>query len=445
MSSCSSSPVSSSRWRRSVTLQPLAFLRRVDQHAGEGDEAGEALGADRRLAAPVAARARRRLAQRPLDRLGRFEVAAVAVVEQVEPLAGFLAQLLGLQHLGVLAPAQHPGDQLARRGVVRLEDRALAGRVVGLARRAQLAVAAEVALDQPGDPVADEDLRRAADLAELPVGALAVVAAVEVLGRGEVVLGLGGVADLALDAGEAEDADRVALVRVADQVELAGAEDEVEGVDLALLGLVALHRVVGELDRLAARDRGLDLGQPLREVAAPGRRRHRHLDRRPVALADRVRMAPGDLLQGEAQRLGVGEAAVGEQRERRAQRGQLVVRELDRVEVEVLRRQRVELGLEEALARFLHPELDAEALQLGAVGVEAAREGVVVHVAVALDLALDLQRRDRPALRHQEGDQRELADQLLGVLCHEPRIVRAAWRAPRPGRRKPAFWPIRAG
>ena len=129
-------------------------------------------------------------------------------------------------------------------------------------------------------------------------------------------------------------------------------------------------------------------------------------------------MAPGDLLQGQAQRLGVGEAAVGEQRERRAQRRQLVVGELDRVEVEVLGRQRVELGLEEALAGLLDPELDAEALELRAVGVEAAREGVVVHVAVALDLALDLEGRNRPALGHQERDQRELADQLLGVLRH---------------------------
>jgi hypothetical protein len=66
------------------------------------------------------------------------------------------------------------------------------------------------------------------------------------------VLGLRGVADLALDPREAEDPHRVALVRVADQIELAAAEDEVEGVDLALLGVVALHRVVGELDRLAA-------------------------------------------------------------------------------------------------------------------------------------------------------------------------------------------------
>ena len=131
-------------------------------------------------------------------------------------------------------------------------------------------------------------------------------------------------------------------------------------------------------------------------------------------------MAPGDLLQGQAQRLGVGEFAFGEQHQRRAHRRQLVVVELDRVEVEVLRRQRVELGLEKALAGLLDPELDSEALELGSVRVEAPREGVVVHVAVALNLALDLERRNRPPLSHQERDQRELTDQLLGVLCHGP-------------------------
>ena len=47
--------------------------------------------------------------------------------------------------------------------------------------------------------------------------------------------------------------------------------------------------------------------------------------------------APGDLLQREAQRLGVGELAV-EQRQRGLQRGQLGVGELDRGQVEVLGR-----------------------------------------------------------------------------------------------------------
>ena len=213
MSSRSSSSVSSRRSRSSATrsrspslADSISMPARVTRRA---KRSGRIAASPR----PLERAAARRLAQRPVDDLGRLEAVVVAVVEQAEPALGFLAQLVGRQHLGVLAPAQDPGDQLAGRGVVGLEDRALAGRAVGLLRRAQLSVGAEVALDQPGDAVADEDLRGAADLAQLPVGALAVVAAVEVLGRREVVLGLGGVADLALDPGEAEDPHRVALVR----------------------------------------------------------------------------------------------------------------------------------------------------------------------------------------------------------------------------------------
>ena len=112
-------------------LQPLALFRRFDQHPGEGDQAGEALGPDRRLAAAVGAGAPGRVAQRPVDDLGRLEAVVVAVVEQREPGLGLLAQVVGRQHLGVLAPAQDPGDQLAVGGVAGLEDLALAGGAVG--------------------------------------------------------------------------------------------------------------------------------------------------------------------------------------------------------------------------------------------------------------------------------------------------------------------------
>jgi hypothetical protein len=77
------------------------------------------------------------------------------------------------------------------------------------------------------------------------------------------VLGLRRVGDLAANPGEAEDPHGLALVRVADEIELAAPVHEVVGIDLALRGLVPLHRVVLELDRLAARDRGLDLRQAL--------------------------------------------------------------------------------------------------------------------------------------------------------------------------------------
>ena len=69
-------------------------------------------------------------------------------------------------------------------------------------------------------------------------------------------------------------------------------------------------------------------------------------------------------------------------------------------------------------------QLDAERLELGAVGVEAAREGVLVHAAVALDVAPDLQRGHRPPLGHEVRDQRQLADQLLGVLRHRRVTIR---------------------
>src|SRR6185312_414912 len=124
----------------------------------------------RGLAAPVGAAAARRLAQRPVDDLGGLEAVDVAVLEQAEPFLGFLAQLVGPEHLRVLAPAQDPGDQLPRRGVVGLEYRALAGGAVRLLGRPQAAVGAEIPLDQPGDAVADEDLGGAADLPQLPVG-----------------------------------------------------------------------------------------------------------------------------------------------------------------------------------------------------------------------------------------------------------------------------------
>jgi hypothetical protein len=87
--------------------------------------------------------------------------------------------------------------------------------------------------------------------------------------------------------------------------------------------------------------------------------------------------------------------------------------------VEVLRAQRVGLLLAAGVDRLVDRELDAERLELGAVGVEAPGEGVLVHAAVALDVAPDLERRDRSALGHQVRDERQLTDQLLGVLRHE--------------------------
>ena len=66
-------------------------------------------------------------------------------------------------------------------------------------------------------------------LAELPVGTAGVGARVEVGRALEVVLGLRRVGDLAADAREPEDPQRAALVRMAQQVELAALLESAEG------------------------------------------------------------------------------------------------------------------------------------------------------------------------------------------------------------------------
>ena len=189
----------------------------------------------------------------------------------------------------VVTESKYPRDQLAR---VRIRgDEDAAGAVVG---GMQLAVAAEVALDLPGDLARDPDLGGPDGLTELPLDAIGVGARVEVRRALEVVLGLGRVADLALDAGEPEDADRVTFVRAPDDVELATLKQQLVGIDPARTGLVALHRVVLEEDCLAAEDRGLDLRQPLRNLMTVGRagdtQRDRPLDRR----IERARPSPGE-------------------------------------------------------------------------------------------------------------------------------------------------------
>ena len=203
----------------------------------------------------------------------------------------------------------------------------------------------------------------------------------------------------------------------ADEIELAALEQQLVGVDLAQRGLAALHREVLELDPLAPVDRGVDLGEPRRQLGAARRAGDAEPDRALRRRAERARATPGELLQREPQRLGVGELAV-EQAERRLQRRQLRVGELDRREEERLGRQRVVLLLGEAVGRPVDRQVDAERVELGAVGVEAPRERVLGHVRVALDVAPDLGGRDRAPLRHQVGDQRQLPDELLGVLRH---------------------------
>ena len=338
-------------------------------------------------------------------------LAGVASDEHPDPLAQLADELGRAEDPGMVAEAEHPGDQLARVGVVGDEHAAV------LVGRLEAAVAAEVALDLPCDPAGDPDLGAADRLAVLPGNPVGVGARIEVGGALEVVLGLGCVADLAEDPGEAEDADRVTLVRAADDVELAALEQQLVGVDAAAAGLVALHRVVVEDDRLAPEDRGLDLRKSLRDIAAAGLARDLKSDRSFDRGIQQVRRAPGDLLQRETQRLGVGEPPI-EQLQGGSERSAFVLGELDRRQLEVLGRQRVVLLLDLAVLWLLDRQHDPEFLEICAVGVEPPRERVLVHRAVSLDVAANLRRGHRPPLGHQVGDQRQLPDQFLGVLCH---------------------------
>ena len=389
----------------------------VDQDAGQRDQPGEALRADggvgavavgvlavaRAVAAPRPGRATsparwpwhpRRPARRPAAR----PCGAPPAVPTRSRSSS--TQLGRTDDAGVLTQAEHPGDQLARVGV-RGDEEPVAGIVV-LAGGADLAVAAEVALDLPGDAAADPHLGDPDRLSELPVDPVGVGPRVEVVGALEVVLGLGGVADLAADPREAEDPDRAALVRAADDVELAPLVQQLVGVDAAGADLVALHRVVVEHDRLAAEDGGLDLGQALGDVVAAGRAGDAERDRALLRGVERAWPPPGDLLEREPQRLGVGELAV-EQLQRGVERGQLLVGERDGGEVEVLRRQRVVLLLHQPVDGLLDGEHDPQGLQLRAVGIEAACERVLVHDAVTLDVTPDLRRRHgrRSAIRYE--------------------------------------------
>ena len=235
MSSRSSSSVTCSRSLTSATGQPGLALRGLDQHPGESHQASEALGPDRRTPSGRSSGPTAAPAARSAPTSAGSKSAEWRSMSSSRRSATSSASSGGSRTVAFWRQCSDPGDHLAARGVLGLEDPALAGRAVAAAGIAELAVGAEVALHQPGDPVAEEDLRRALDLAQLPLGAAGVVAAVEVLGRREVVLGLGRVGDLAADPREAEDAHRVALVRVSDQIELPAAVDQVVGVHLPLL------------------------------------------------------------------------------------------------------------------------------------------------------------------------------------------------------------------
>ena len=187
------------------------------------------------------------------------------------------------------------------------------------------------------------------------------------------------------------------------------------GLSVRSRDLVARDRPVLELHRALLRDRALELREPAGHLGRVVGVEHLDAQRRVARRLGEAGPAEREVLQREPQRLGVRELAL-EQIERGLERGELLVLELELREEVLLGAQRVQLLAGELVA--LRLERHAEREQLRAVGVEAARERLVRHLRVALDVRLDVARGDRPALRHQEGHQRELADQLVRIVRH---------------------------
>ena len=214
-----------------------------------------------------------------------------------------------------------------------------------------VALAAVRALDPPGGVGGDLDLRVADDLAELPLGAAAVVLDVELRRQPEVALAPRREANVGADARDAERADVVALDVVSDHVPRAVLRQQRVRIERALLFLVAVDRPVAELDGALLRDRALELAEPslkLRRVVGVAHLdAHRGVRRRRGERAGRA--AEREVLQRKPQRLGVGEPAF-EEVEARLERGELLVVELELRQEVALGAQRVELFAGELVA-----------------------------------------------------------------------------------------------
>ena len=200
------------------------------------------------------------------------------------------------------------------------------------------------------------------------------------------------------------------------------------GVERALGLLAARHRPVAELHRALLGDRGLELREAaghLRGVVGVA-----HLDadgRCGRRLVGEPGPAERKVLEREPQRLRVREFPL-EEVEAGLERGQLVVGQVERRQEVALGAERVQLLAGELVTLGL--ERDAEVAQFRPVGVEPARECLVRHLRIALDVALHVPRRQRPALGHQECHQRELADQLVGVVTQPcPSLSVRGWGA----------------
>ena len=275
------------------------------------------------------------------------------------------------------------------------------------------------------------------DLADLPRPRDPVQLDVEVRGDPEVALAAGGETDVAADARHLERAHRAAIEIVADDVPVALVETQCVRVHRPLARPRAARAPVAEPDRALLRDRGLELREASGELGRVVGRADAHAFGRLRRRLGEPGASEREVLQREPERLRVRELPF-EVVERGLERGELVVVEVEPVEEVVLRAERVQLLARELVA--LRLERNAERRELGAVGVEPSRERLVGHLAVALDVRLDVARREEPSLRHQERDERELSDELVGVVRHvhceltvsAARAIRPADRASRP-------------
>ena len=187
------------------------------------------------------------------------------------------------------------------------------------------------------------------------------------------------------------------------------------GLSVRSLSLSRRDRPVLEPHRPLLRDRVLELRQPARRLGRVVGIEHLDAARRLGRRLAEAGPSEREVLEREPQRLGVRELPL-EQVEGGLQRRELLVLELELREEVLLRAERVQLLAGELVA--LRLQRDAEREELSAVGVEAPREGLVRHLGVALDVRLDVACGDRSPLGHEEGDERELPDQLVRVVRH---------------------------
>ncbi len=389
--------------------EPLRKLGGGDIGRGILAAAGKEM-CQERLQEPEALRGHR--ADGPLDHLSSFPGCLLLGRLGRRPLMGCDHALDGSLHeldeLGRLQGAcspflvQDPGGEPAEAGVLGHEHVPVDTAAVG-----------EGALDEPGEVLGQLDPRLARDLTDLPRRAASVDGSVELLRNTKVTLAAGGEPDVGSDAGDTEGSLLFPVVIPPDHVPGAGVREEGVRVDRPLRLLVPLHREIAELHRPALRDRALELREPPRHLLRVVRVVDLH-GRLPAGL-ERGRPAECEILEREPKRLGIGEAPV-EEMERRLQRCQLVVLEIEGREEVLLGAQRVELFPGELVP--LGMEWHAERDQLAPVGVEAPCKGLVGHLRVPLDVGLHVSRGDRPTLRHEVGDERKLPDELVGVVRH---------------------------